>query len=116
MSRSCQRATFSIPVWAQPRSRRAMPQMRSHLMGFRLWGIALEPFCPLPKGSKASPTSVRWRCRTSVAIRSIVHPRRASAFSTSACRSRWRIWLETSAGARPKSAQTRASSSGGQSA
>jgi hypothetical protein len=36
--------------------------MRSVMIGLRLWGIALEPFCaPARNGSSASRTSVRCR-------------------------------------------------------
>ena len=45
MSRSCHRATFSTAAVALPRSTRASPVMRSLVIGLRLWGIALEPFC-----------------------------------------------------------------------
>ena len=52
----------------------------------RLCGIALEPFCaPVANGSSASPTSVRWRCRTSSANASIDAPTAAHAYSSSAC-------------------------------
>ena len=52
MSRSCQSATFSTAAWALPRSTRASPVIRSVVIGLRLWGIALEPFCaPERKGS-----------------------------------------------------------------
>ena len=47
MSRSCQRATFSRPAWAYPRSMRASPVIRSEMIGLRLCGIALEPFWPV---------------------------------------------------------------------
>ena len=71
MSRSCQRATFSTAAVALPRSTRARPVMRSVVIGLRLCGIALEPFCwPARKGSSASRTSVRCRWRISVASRS----------------------------------------------
>ena len=59
MSRSCQSATFSRPTTALPRTTRASPQMRSATIGFRLCGIADEPFCPLANGSSTSRTSVR---------------------------------------------------------
>ena len=54
MSRSCQRATFSSPTSASARTTRASPQMRSATTGFRLCGIADEPFCPFPNGSWTS--------------------------------------------------------------
>ena len=46
MSRSCQSATFSRPTTAAARTTRASPQMRSATFGFRLCGIADEPFMP----------------------------------------------------------------------
>ena len=67
MSRSCQSATFSRAASALLRTRRARPHTCSHDTGFRLWGIALEPFCPSPKGSSASRISVRWSERISSA-------------------------------------------------
>ena len=69
MSRSCQSATFSSPTSAAPRTTRASPQIRSATTGFRLCGIADEPFWPVPNGSSTSRTSVRARCRISSAKR-----------------------------------------------
>src|ERR1039457_7061902 len=46
----------------------ASPQTRSERTGFFLWGIADEPFWPVPNGSASSATSVRWPCLTSSAI------------------------------------------------
>src|SRR3989442_1484833 len=57
ISRSCHRATFSRAASALVRTRRARPQMRSASSGLRLCGMALEPFCPSPKGSWASRIS-----------------------------------------------------------
>src|SRR6184192_4034342 len=68
MSRSCHSATFSSAASALVRTRRARPQIRSASSGLRLCGMALEPFWPSPKGSRASSTSVRWSPRTSRAI------------------------------------------------
>ena len=65
MSRSCQRATFSRPTCAAPRTTRARPQIRSAVIGLRLCGIAEEPFWPAANGSSTSRTSVRARCRIS---------------------------------------------------
>ena len=70
MSRSCQSATFSSPTSAAARTTRASPQIRSATTGFRLCGIAEEPFWPLPNGSCTSATSVRARWRISTAKRS----------------------------------------------
>ena len=75
MSRSCQSGTFSKPATALPRSTRARPLMRSQVIGLRLCGIAEEPFCPRANGSAASRTSLRCRCRISVAKRSSELPR-----------------------------------------
>ena len=61
MSRSCQSATFSRPTIEAARTTRASPQIRSATTGFRLCGIAEEPFWPLPNGSCTSATSVRAR-------------------------------------------------------
>ena len=61
MSRSCHSATFSSDVTAWPRITRARPLTRSHTTGFRLCGIALEPFWPSANGSCTSRTSVRAR-------------------------------------------------------
>ena len=84
MSRSCQRAMSSsaAPAWA--RSTRASPVTCSQSHGFRLWGIADEPFWPSANGSSASRISVRWRLRISVAIRSRPPPAIAHAETSSA--------------------------------
>src|SRR5918992_1146971 len=58
--------------------------------------MALLPCWPEPNGSNASPTSVRCRWRTSIAMRSSVPPRMASAVSNSA----WRARLTTCVGGR----------------
>ena len=59
MSRSCQSATFSNATTALPRITRARPLSRSFVIGFRLCGMAELPFCPSPKNSSTSRTSVR---------------------------------------------------------
>ena len=59
MSRSCQSATFSRAARALVRTSRASPHTCSHETGLRLWGMALEPFCPSVNGSSASRISVR---------------------------------------------------------
>ena len=64
MSRSCQSATSSSAADSYDRSSRARPHRFSDRIGFFLCGIADEPFCPLPKASFASPTSVRCQWRT----------------------------------------------------
>ena len=77
MSRSCHSATFSSAACRLPRSTRARPHSCSDLIGFRLCGIALEPFCsPSRNGSSASRTSVRWRWRISSANDSIARAER----------------------------------------
>ena len=84
MSRSCHSATFSSPACALPRSTRASPTTCSDLIGLRLCGIALDPFCPAENGSRTSPTSVRARLRISVANRSMPAPASAIADRSSA--------------------------------
>ena len=80
MSRSCQSATSSAAAEAYDRAAGARcPHRFSERIGFFLWGIAEEPFCPLPNASVASPTSVRCQWRTVSAIRSTAVPMRASA-------------------------------------
>ena len=86
--------------------------MRSATTGFRLCGIADEPFCPLPNGSCTSATSVRARWRISSANLSSDDARTASAVSSSAWRSRCRICVEVGAGSRPRRSQAMRSSSG----
>src|SRR5271157_3202173 len=61
MSRSCHRATFSSAACAFERTTRASPLICSHVTGFRLCGMADEPFCFSLKYSSASRTSVRCR-------------------------------------------------------
>ncbi len=50
MSRSCHSATSSSAATAWPRTTRAMPEMRSAVIGLRLWGIAELPFWPTREG------------------------------------------------------------------
>ena len=105
MSRSCQSATFSRP---RPHCRagpRARPAIRSQVIGLRLCGIALEPFCPSLNGSSTSRTSVRWRWRISSASRSSEAPASAIAFSSSACRSRGTTWVDSGSGRRSEPGQ-----------
>ena len=89
-----------------------MPDRRSASMGFRLWGIAEEPFWPRPNGSASSRTSVRWAPLISSAIFSIVEPRMASVERTSACRSRCTTWVEAGDEESPSSSQVMASTFG----
>src|SRR5205809_963884 len=70
MSRSCQSGTFSSPTCAAARTTRARPEIRSATFGFRLCGIADDPFIPAANGSSTSRTSVRARWRISTAKRS----------------------------------------------
>ncbi len=112
MSRSCHRATFSSAAWRLDRTTLASPEIRSDRTGLRLWGMALEPFCPAPNGSWTSRTSVRARCRTSVAIRSRVVAVAARAQANSACTSREITWLDASAGRSPSSPHTYSSTNG----
>ena len=58
---------------------RSARRVARRVTGFRLCGIAEEPFCPAAKGSSASPTSLRARSRTSRANCSIVVPIAAHA-------------------------------------
>ena len=90
-----------------------MPVIRSVVIGFRLCGIADEPFCaPARNGSSTSRTSVRWRCLISVANRSRPAPASAIADRSSACRSRGTTWVETLSRARPSRFSTASSTSG----
>ena len=84
MSRSCQSATFSSAARAFPRTTRASPLKRSPVIGLRLCGMAELPFCPALKYSSTSSTSVRCRCRNSVAQRSMLDAMSASVVENSA--------------------------------
>ena len=106
MSRSCQRATFSSPTTAFARTTRARPQMRSAVIGLRLCGIAEEPFCARPNGSSTSRTSVRARCRISVAKRSRTR-RRSPARTTARHAGPVAGSASTTAPARDRAARTR---------
>ena len=59
------------------------------------WGMAEEPFCPSAKRSSASRTSVRCRCRISVASRSTEEATTASVAKNMAWRSRGITCVET---------------------
>ena len=112
MSRSCQSGMSSSATCAYPRRTRASPLTRSETTGFRLCGMALEPFCPSANGSCTSRTSVRARCRISVATRSSVEAVMASVETNSAWRSLWITWVLASSGRRPSLAQTSCSTRG----
>jgi hypothetical protein len=105
MSRSCHSATFSSPTVAAARTTRASPQIRSATTGFRLCGIADEPFCP--RRTAPRPRDLRaGEVRISSANVSSDGAQRARARQSSAWRSRWRICVET-APARARAARTR---------
>ena len=112
MSRSCQSATFSSPTIADERTTRARPEIRSATFGLRLCGIADEPFIPVANGSSTSRTSVRARCRISVAKRSSDVATSASVESSSACRSRAITCVDTGSGSSPSRSQATRSTSG----
>ncbi len=112
MSRSCQSGMFSRPTPAAARTTRASPLIRSATFGLRLCGIADEPFIPLANGSSTSRTSVRARCRISVANRSSDEAQIASAASSSAWRSRAITCVETGSGSSPRRSQAMRSTSG----
>ena len=106
MSRSCQSATSSSAACKLPRSTRASPHICSDLIGFRLCGIALEPFCsPSRNPSSASRSSVRCRWRISSAKVSMLAPIDAHVYMTSACRSRGSTWV-AGTGRRPRCSHT----------
>ena len=86
--------------------------MRSATFGFRLCGIADEPFMPAANGSSTSRTSVRARCRISVAKRSSDEATIASVASSSAWRSRAITCVDTGSGSRPRRSQAIRSTSG----
>ena len=70
------------------------------------------PSDPRANGSSTSRTSVRARCRISRAKRSSEDATIASADSSSACRSRCRIWVEVGAGSSPSASHAIRSTSG----
>ena len=106
MSRSCHSGMPSMTGTICARTIRAIPQIRSHRIGLRLCGIALEPFWPEPNGSASSRTSVRCPCRTSSAIASQTDASTASAETHSLMPSRITTWVATSAGRSPSAAAT----------
>ena len=112
MSRSCQRTTFSSAGVTAMRTMRARPVRFSVSTGLRLWGIAEEPFWPGEKYSSTSSTSVRWRWRISVAMRSIELAMTPSVAKNMAWRSRGITWVETGSGRRPIFSATCASTDG----
>ena len=73
--------------------------------------MAELPFCPGLNGSSTSPSSLRARCLTSVAISSMVAPTAAQAQRYSAWRSRATTWV-AGVGVRPRDRQTCSSTRG----
>ena len=112
MSRSCHSATFSSAGTTAARTTRARPVRFSLSTGLRLCGIAEEPFWPGWKNSSASRTSLRCRCRTSVASRSMPLAITASVAKNIAWRSRGITWVEIGSGASPSFAATYSSTRG----
>ena len=78
MSRSCHSATSSSAGCTLPRITRDKPEICSQVIGFRLCGMADDPFCFSLKNSSASRTSVLCKWRISVAILSRVQATTAS--------------------------------------
>ena len=101
MSRSCHSVTFSSAGTTAARTMRARPVRFSLSTGFRLCGIAEEPFWPGWKNSSASRTSLRCRWRTSVASRSMPLAITPRVQKNAAWRSRGMIWVETGSACSP---------------
>ena len=112
MSRSCHSGMPSMTGTSWARTMRAMPAMRSEMIGFFLCGMADEPFCPLPNGSCSSRTSVRWPCRTSSAIASQTVAMIDSADTHSVMPSRNTTCDAASAAFMPSASATRRSTDG----
>ncbi len=91
---------------------RASPVRFSDKTGLRLCGMAEEPFCPGWKNSSASRTSLRCRCRTSTASRSMPAATTARVAKKAAWRSRGMTWVDTGSGRRPRRSATKASTRG----
>ena len=112
MSRSCHRATFSSAACALPRSTRASPVTCSDLIGLRLCGIELEPFCPLaerlPHLADLGPRQVPDLGREALEAGA----RQRDRLSSSAWRSRATTCVETGSDSSPSRASTRTSKSG----
>ncbi len=94
------------------RTIRARPVRFSLSTGLRLCGMADEPFWPGEKYSSTSSTSVRCRCRISVAIRSTDEAMTPSVAKNIACRSRGITWVEIGSGLSPIISATCASTRG----
>ena len=80
---------------------RARPVRFSLSTGLRLCGIAEDPFCPAEKNSSTSSTSVRCRCRTSVASLSTEDAITPNVAKNIAWRSRGITCVETGSTVRP---------------
>ena len=80
---------------------RERPVRFSDSTGLRLCGIAEEPFWPSEKNSSASSTSVRCKCRISVARRSTDAAITPSVAKYIAWRSRGITWVEIGSGDKP---------------
>ncbi len=91
---------------------RASPVRFSLSTGLRLCGIADEPFWPAEKNSSASSTSVRCKCRISVASRSIDEATTPRVAKYMAWRSRGITWVETGSTASPIALATCSSTRG----
>ena len=112
MSRSCQRATFSIAGMTDMRTKRAKPVRFSVKIGFFLCGIADDPFCPTAKYSAPSNTSVRCIWRISVATFSILDAITPKVAKNMAWRSRGITCVLIGSGVRPSCSQTYSSTRG----
>ena len=95
-----------------PGSTRASPLMRSHTTGFRLCGMALEPFWPVGERllHLAHLGAGQVADLGGDAVQRGGHD--ASVVMNSACRSRWITWVLASSARRPSRAQTSSSTRG----
>ena len=112
MSRSCHSATFSTAALALPRSTRARPVMRSDVIGLRLCGIALEPFCAGAKRLLDLAHLGALEVADLRRERSSPAPASAIACSSWAWRSRATTCVETGSRCSPSRASTRSSNCG----
>ena len=106
ISRSCQSVTFSKAGTTALRTMRARPVKFSVRIGFRLWGMALEPFCLVPKNSWTSRTSVRCKCLISVARFSMHEAIRPRVLKKVAWRSLGITCVATDSGFKPSFSAT----------
>ena len=113
MSRSCQSATFSSPTTrGRANDARQAADPLGDLIGLRLCGIADEPFCPLRERLLDLAHLGARRCRISSANGSSDAPTSASAYSSSAWRSRGDHLRRDRPGSRPRRSQAMRSTSG----